>query len=103
LQFDAQPSSDGDVLLALNDIPTDDIRAYVEDNIEDFDTDLIAEFVDEKQIEDEELLPIEIEEDNTIAISEPINLDDLDENEILKYFDEEEIDIIDLMEDESFI
>lgn len=103
LLFNSDPTQEQDVLLALNDISSEDIQAYVEDNLEDFDTELIAEYIEEESIADEELIPLELLEDNTIAVAEPIQLDNVDDEDILHYFEEEEIDILELIDDESFI
>ena len=102
LNFKGNQSQEN-VLLALNDVSTESIHAYVEDNIEDFEEELIAEFVSEESIASEEILPIEMAEDVAVVVQEEIKLEEVQEEDILKYFEDEEIDLFDLMEDESFI
>lgn len=96
-----------DVLLALNEIPLEDLRSYVDENIEDFETDLIAEFVDEQAIHISEFSGIEIQQQsitNAKGVSIQNDLKEIDKSDILHYFENEEIELDDLQEDEdSFI
>ena len=80
-----------DVLLALNDIPTEDVFSYIDENIDEFDTDLISEILEEENIGPIEFMGEEI----TPAFngeSENLNLEDIDTEEILEYLENEAID-----------
>lgn len=103
MNIGGSPGENTNVLLALNDIPVEDIRNYVDNNIDDFDTDLISEFVDENTIEDEPLLPAVEVDPETEVVEDVKELEDVNEDDILKYFEEEEIDIYELFGEESFI
>ena len=85
-------SKNNNVLLSLNDISTSEIESYIDHNIADFDSDLISEFISEEKFEEtalEELKEIEIIE----AVESTIELDNINSDEILDYFNTEEIDI----------
>ena len=84
--------NDNNVLLALNDISTTEIEGYISQNITDFDSDLISEFVSEDNIEESALEP-QKEIDLINLTNSNLQLDDIDSDEILDYFDNEEIDI----------
>lgn len=92
-------------LLALNDIDNDLVYSYVHENINDFDTELLTEFISETAIDSDnstETEPVsETVEDNTVE-SNTITLENISSEDILNYFESEEIDISDL-EDELFI
>ena len=96
------------VLLALNEIPVNEIESYIDENIEDFDTELIAEFVDESSIDIASFSNIA----DTNKVVSPVNketkptpiLDEINKDDILKYLEEENIDLQELLDDEdSFI
>ena len=93
-----QPTENGNVLLALNDIPHNEIEAYVSENIDDFDTDLIAEFIDE-----ENLNITEVESVQEIQTEKIIDFEEITAKDILDYLDDEEIELEDLQDEESFI
>ena len=89
------------VLVALDDIPREDILAYVEDNIEDFDIDLISEYIPKSALESKRI-EIENEEVDGDPAIETISFDDITTDDILDYFEDEDIDFSDL-DDDSFI
>lgn len=82
------------VLVAMNDLSKSEINKYIEENIDDFDTDLISEFISFEQIEDSN----SVKTDNT-----PITIDELTDEDILEYFNDEGIDIYELSDDEIYI
>jgi hypothetical protein len=89
-----------DVLSALDDIPRDVILAYVEDNIDDFDIELIAEIIPSSALE------IEKKEGKSVNHEKPIesvSFDNITRDEILKYLEDEELDFSDLEDEDSFI
>lgn len=90
-----------DVLVALNEIPDTSIEEYILDNIEEFDTDLIVDYVNEEQLEVDPILTIQ--EESAIEQSSPtINFENVDLEDIIDYFDANSIDYTDIDED-SFI
>ena len=96
LNFDNSTQESGNVLLALNDISKQEVQAYINDNIDDFDEELIAEYIQENTIESVSLVveePITFDE----PVSDPaLNFDDIDAADILEYLESEEIDLYDL-------
>ncbi|MDX2360519.1 MAG: hypothetical protein QNK23_06915 [Crocinitomicaceae bacterium] len=89
-----------DVLLALNEISTEEVYLYIEDHIEDFDTDLISEMIDEENIDpivfiDQELNP-EVE-----TFDETLSFEDIETEDILEYLQNEAVDLDD--DDELYI
>jgi hypothetical protein len=93
-----QPDEPGNVLLALNDIPSNEIEAYVSENIDDFDTELIVEYIDE-----ESLITQEKEDKQEIEVEKTIDFEEITAKDILDYFDHEEIELEELQDEESFI
>lgn len=94
-------SSQADPLLALNDCSTAEISAYIENNIHHFETELIEEFVPEDSLS---IAPIIIEQstpENQEDLS--LSLDEVEEEDILEYFDEYELDPYTLEEEDIFI
>ena len=87
-------NSEQNVLLALNDIPTEEVFAYIDEHIEDFDTDLISEVLEEENIN-----PVDFIEENLSAQPEIENTDldfeNINTEEILEYLQEEAIDLND--------
>jgi hypothetical protein len=94
------PEESTDALLALNDIPTEDVLAYVDKHIEDFDVEMLSEMVPSENIEAIQLSePIENNPITTPKTEETkINFDNIDTEDILDYINSEEIDIYDLDE-----
>jgi len=96
----SSPVESTDALLALNDVPTEDVLAYVEKHIEDFDVELLAEMVPSENIEAIRFSePIENVPTTTPTPEETkIDFDNINTEEILDYINSEEIDIYDLDE-----
>jgi len=96
----SSPVESTDALLALNDVPTEDVLAYVEKHIEDFDVELLAEMVPSENIEAIQFSePIENVPATTPTPEETkIDFDNINTEEILDYINSEEIDIYDLDE-----
>jgi hypothetical protein len=99
--FDNSPEESNNVLLALNDIPQQDVYAYIDENIDDFDEELLAEFIEVNTIEAVDFTP-EVKSNPVETVSDPaLNFDDIDTEDILEYLRNEEIDIYDLDETED--
>lgn len=89
-----------DALLALNDCSTETIQSYVEENIEEFETEMIIEFIPVDNLDTPE---VKEETESTVEEQETLTLEDVNTQDILDYFEEYEIDPYDIEEDESFI
>jgi hypothetical protein len=88
------------ILAQLEDVSTEDLIAYVDANINDFDTDQIGETLSDQEIDklDEEY-NLEMSDISLIESSESISFDNIDEQEILDYLELEDIDLDDLEND----
>ena len=103
---------DANPLLTLNDVSSDDLVSYIEDNIEDFDTDLIVEMIPENSLDEVEMfkeveLPFDdiagIENINSNSSGSTMEIENLDDQDILDYFNEEGIDLEDFEDEDPFI
>jgi hypothetical protein len=107
VNFNKTVEIDSDPLLALNGVSSNDVYDYIDENIEDFETDLIVEVLNESSVDDMSFVKVEtaesIPEETDIATSEPISFDDIDSDDILDYFNEEGIDSEDFEDEDSFI
>lgn len=107
VNFSSTSDSNSDALLALNDVSSNELFEYIDENIDDFDTDLIVDAMNESAVD--ELSFIEPESSEIIEVATEkttpsrITFDDIDANDILDYFNEEGIDTEDLEDDDSFI
>lgn len=98
--FSGNVETSNDPLLALNEITQDEIIAYVDQNIDEFETESIAEIVPESSIDPSELIPEEVVEETTQTIEpEVVSLDEIDQEEILEYLEVEGLDPSDLEDD----
>ena len=106
LNIDSSSNNSDNVLFAMNEIPQNEVREYVKANIKEFDTEMLCEIIPSKNIE-EVKFPVEIIkiiEKKKEVLSEPeINFDNIDREDILNYFQEENIDINELEELNEFI
>lgn len=91
-----------DVLAELAEIPKDELLAYVDENIDEFETDLIVDAMSEEElseisfaIENGEVSQ-EVQSESTI-----IEFNDIERDDILKYFESEGIELDDI--EDSFI
>jgi hypothetical protein len=104
----SKPQNETDVLLALNEISNEEIFNYIDENIEEFDTELIASFVDEN----DKSISFATEPnytDSTQVKKDPKTNDtniipeSIDRDAILDYLEDQEINLDELSDDESFI
>lgn len=93
-----------DVLFSMNDLQQDEILSYVDENIDEFDTEMICEVIHEDSLEVTNMIEEDITEqtanDNTVDVSADLNFDDIDMNDILEYLDNEGIDPDELNDDD---
>lgn len=109
VNFGKTAELDSDPLLALNDVSNTEVYNYIDENIDDFETDLIVEAMNESSVD--ELTFVEPEEDeptpsetsSEATTVETISFDDIDAEDILNYFNAEGIDSEDFEDDDSFI
>jgi len=95
LQFPGSEEK-SDNLIAMDTFSSADIESYIEANIEEFETDLICEYIPEDNIIPfEYTIPIELNETSVISA---LPLKDISTEAILEYFEEEEFDIEDVEE-----
>lgn len=80
-------------LISFNDVTQAEIEGYVTHYISDFDTDLITEFISEENIVIPSINTEEKDTESNESTVKTIDLDHINEDEILDYFESEEIDI----------
>lgn len=93
------PSTESNsVLLAFNEISTEEIQVYIEQNIDEFDTSLLTEYISPETLKEKKEINITTELEYAITQNEttPIDFETIEQDDILKYFEEEEIDIYNL-------
>lgn len=107
VNFTSTSTSKTDALLALNDISSKEVYQYINENIDDFDMDLIVDALNESTVDEFRFVEPDsskIEEVKPEKLTPTrISFDEIDANDILDYFNQEGIDIEDLEDDESFI
>ncbi len=90
--------------LAMQDLSKKEVLAYVNDNIDEFDEELLIEFIKEEHISTPQI-PLEPETETPvikeIQPSSDFNktLESISKDEILDYLNEESLDIMDLEDD----
>ena len=107
VNFSATSENNSNPLLALNDVSSDELYKYIDENIDDFETDLIAEALNESSVDEmnyiEAVSSEQIETKPTQTREEPISFEEIDSDDILNYFNEEGIDSEDFEDEDSFI
>ena len=97
LMMNTTSTSNDSVLLAFNEISTDEIQVYIEQNIDEFETSLLTEYISTEELQQNEP---NITEEVKVTINQneitPIDFETIEQDDILKYFEDEEIDIHDL-------
>lgn len=89
-------STSGDALHALNSFSSDEIANYITDNIDDFDAELISEFIPISSISPLEYtnrMGIRQQDSNEYM---PSDFDNISTEDILEYFDDQNEDLEDL-------
>lgn len=85
-------------MIALNEISSEELFAYVNDNIEDFDTEMLTEIIPSDNIEEIDLVATDKIVVDEVPSETELNFDNIQEEEILEYILNEEIDIYDIEE-----
>lgn len=89
-----------DALLALNDCSKEEIQSYVENNIDEFETEMIIEFIPVDNLDTPE---VTISPEPSVESTDVLTFDNIETEDILEYFEEYEIDPYEIEDDESFI
>lgn len=92
-----------DPLLALEEVPAEMLLAYVDEHIEDFEAESIAEILPESALEVTAVAEIELVEQDTPSNTTPdLELldEELDEEDIINYLEEEGMDFFELEDEE---
>ena len=85
-------------MIALNEISSEELFAYVNDNIEDFDTEMLTEIIPSDNIEEIDLVATDKIVVDEVSSETELNFDSIQQEEILEYILNEEIDIYDIEE-----
>ena len=85
-------------MIALNEISSEELFAYVNDNIEDFDTEMLTEIIPSDNIEEIDLVATDKIVVDEVPSETELNFDSIQQEEILEYILNEEIDIYDIEE-----
>ena len=98
--FNIPQQTETNILAQLDDVSTEELISYVDENIDDFDTEQLGETLSDEEIDklDEEL-SIEMSDISYVESSESISFDDVDEQDILDYLELEDIDLDELEND----
>ena len=98
LRFNISTEIETPNLLAFNDVDNTEIFQYIDENIQDFDTDLLIEAIPASTLNETE--QVETIQEVEIEDNEPsITFDEISDEDILEYLNSEEIDLTDLEED----
>jgi hypothetical protein len=88
----------------FNDISKEELLAYVDENIDEFDIELISEFVPTDELNAKyEALENRMSEELEVHPLETITLENITKEEILEYLNDEDFDFSDLEDEDSFI
>ena len=98
--FNTPDQQERNILAQLDDVSTEELISYVDENIDDFDSEQLGETLSDEEIDklDEEL-SIEMLDISYVESSESISFDDIDEQDILDYLELEDIDLDELEND----
>lgn len=107
VNFSTTEENNSDPLLALNDVSSDELYQYIDENIDDFETDLIVEVMNESSVDEMTIAEIETNESTEIITpeitKETISFDDVDSEDILEYLNNQGMDSDDFEDEDSFI
>ena len=98
--FNTPDQQERNILAQLDDVSTEELISYVDENIDDFDSEQLGETLSDEEIDklDEEL-SIEMLDISYFESSESISFEDIDEQDILDYLELEDIDLDELEND----
>lgn len=100
LNIGNNPVVESDSLLAMNDIPQDEILTYVDEHIDEFDLDMISEIINEDSLGFVDIIDVTNQMDIPAEKITEINFEEIDPDDILNYLENQGIGI-DELEDES--
>lgn len=100
LLIDRSPEQSTDVFAQLNGIPTDELLAYMDANIDEFETELIAETLTDEEVDEfGEIISSELTEITYLETKEEISFEEISPSELNEYLDLEDLDLEDLEND----
>ena len=85
-------------MLAMNEISSQELLTYINDNIEDFDTEMLTEIIPSDNIEEVDLVAADKIVIDEVYSETELNFDNIQEEDILEYILDEEIDLYDIEE-----
>lgn len=91
-------SQEQSVLIGMNDIPREDIHAYIMDNMEEFNFSEVIEMVPIETVATFETETVTLETNTSSSF-----FDDISKEEIERYFESEDIDLEELEQEGLFI
>ena len=95
---------DNDQLISFNDISRAELLAYVDKNIEEFDIEMITEFVPVDELNTKyEALESTMSEELEVHPLETITFENITKEDILEYLNDEDFDFSNLEDEDSFI
>ncbi len=99
--------NNSDPILALNDVSSNEISNYINENIDDFDLDLITDALNDQAIDEmsfiDDSTSIQPKKTPEHSSATKISFDDINAADILDYLKEQGIEAEDIDDDESFI
>lgn len=100
LLIDRQTIQTTDILAELNNISTEELLAYMDENIDEFETDLIVESLTDEELSalDEEITS-ELSEITYLETKKDIQFENISPTEIDEYLELEDLDVDDLEND----
>lgn len=100
LLIDRSPNQSANILAELDNISTDELLAYMDEHIDEFETDLIAESLTEDQISElDEEITSELSQITYLETKKDIQFEDISPTELDEYLELEDIDLDDLEND----
>ncbi|MGB0915385.1 MAG: hypothetical protein ACPGVI_04890 [Crocinitomicaceae bacterium] len=99
IKFNNATEIESPTLLAFNEVDNVEIFQYIDENIEEFDTELIAELIPESKLEVTKSVQPDTGTEEIQESSSVVSLDEITNEEILEYLNDEEIELSDLEED----
>lgn len=100
LLINGSPDQSTDVFAELDNISTEELLAYMDDNIDEFETELIVENLTDEEVDElDEIITSELTEVTYLETKEEISFEEVSPSELDDYLDLEDLDLDDLEND----
>lgn len=100
LLINGSPDQSTDVFAELDNISTEELLAYMDDNIDEFETELIVETLTDEEVDElDEIITSELTEVTYLETKEEISFEEVSPSELDEYLDLEDLDLDDLEND----